>query len=189
MARDFPSGWSSGTVVDSTSGTDITELVGLDKSQETFKKTIKSSTGEDIIIASQPNGEYAVFYNQVSFNNLLYSVDAQGNESTGSAYNNQSIKTSIGGNAGLESIGTSVRQEVSTLVSTSLTPEEQSKIENENLQIENNTDIVVENVDPTDAELFEVTTKNFNSGGQYNDLFLKYPADMNSSQDLSLIHI
>jgi hypothetical protein len=184
MARNFPPGWSSGAVVDSTSGTDITELVNLDKSQETYKKTIKSS-GKNIIIASQPDGSYAVFYNQVSFNNFLYSVDTKGTKSTGSAYSNQNTKTQLGGNAGLKDVSQKVTKELQELTKTA-SPEEQKKIENVELKVETQQTPEVDNTDLSINDFeFDVTAEDFEAGKEYayGRDNLVYPETINSSQD------
>lgn len=176
---------------------------------EVVIKSEVTYNGNKYAVVTNSKGEYSLYLGgtgitnqQIGSNALLFSSDASGNISPGIAWSRPDSKTQIGGNAGFVELKNKATLQVKEGLAKYLTETEINSLQNPQLKnsitgaqppaaipevgagAELPQDAYeLEFVDPTDTSLFDVSVQSFNSGSPFNSAFLKYPENMNSSQD------
>lgn len=185
MPKQVPDNWAEDSLVAS-------ELPNTPTGEVPIKSEIIYN-GNKYAVVTNSLGEYNVYLGgtgilnqQIGSNALIFSRSLNEDPKPGIAWQRADTKNIVGGNAGLIGLQNLAQKQVSEGLFQYLTPEEFQKLNPELIKEIQTTDpnpTITENIDPNDADLFEVTTKDFDSGGQYNNKFLVYPLSINSSQD------
>lgn len=200
MPKPVPRDWAQDSLINS--------VLPNTPQGEVVIKSVVNYNGNKYAVVVNSKGEYNLYLGgtgidqQIGDNALLFSSDASGNILPGIAWNRPDSKNLIGGNAGLTELKNKTTLQVKEGLAKYLNENEINNLQNPQLkngitgtqpateipEVAAGTELPqdtyeLEFVDPTDTSLFDVSIKSFNSGAPFNGAFLKYPENINSSQD------
>lgn len=201
MPKPVPNGWAQDSLVNS--------VLPNTPAGEVVIKSELIYNGNKYAIVANSLGEFNVYLGgtgiinqQIGDSGLLIRSDSNGNTRSGLAWNSQSVENLLGGSAGFIQLSNKAEKQVKEGLAKYLTADEINNLQNPRLknsiiqqqppsatpEIGAATELPqdtyeLEFVDPTDTSLFDATVQSFNSGASFNGAFLKYPENINSSQD------